>query len=167
MRWPEDIHSSHPPPCATFYTDQSATLADLAALFSAHATPSPLPSPAGGTRLSFQLVFPDIRSPQLNRYMTKDLGSVVIGELGPGDAADDHALAKLRNEVERDSRKTLAQAKFVVGDSISCAVVPPSEDGTVALHVPERGIGLLASMAISFVLYLITRSAGCFVLVKN
>lgn len=75
---------------------------------------------------------------QQRRYLTKDLGSVVIGDLGPGDAPDEQALEKLREEVERDGRKTLGQAKFVVGDSVSCAILPPLEDGSVALGVPAR-----------------------------
>ncbi|PKS10167.1 hypothetical protein jhhlp_001917 [Lomentospora prolificans] len=135
---PEDIHSRYPPPYVSIYADQDSTLSDLAALLSANASPSPLPSPAGGTRLSFQLVFPDIRNAQQHRYMTKDLGSVVVGDFGPGDAPDDQALAKLRNDADRDGRKTLGQARFVVGDCVSCAILPPLEDGSVAPGVPTR-----------------------------
>ncbi len=95
--------------------------------------PSAIPTPAAGTRLAFQAVFPDLRNVGIGntagpRFAVKDLGSVVIGlgsphvELTEGDEA----------VARRDGAKSLGEAKFVVGDYISCAVLPPLDDGSVA-----------------------------------
>ncbi len=109
--------------------------------------PSALPSPAVGTRLSFRLIYPDTAStsrlpPDQSpppRYLAKDLGSLVIGEGGPGiDAGGpgDDAVAADAPEASA-AGKTLADAKFVVGDYLSVAVLPP--DGSTGAVVPAAG----------------------------
>ncbi|SPO04513.1 uncharacterized protein DNG_07198 [Cephalotrichum gorgonifer] len=127
-RRPEDFTSRNPPPHVAIYTHQTCTLSDLAAHLTALSPPSLLPSPPIGTRLAFQLAYPDLRNPAAHqrRYLVKDLGSLVIGgALRPDDQLEED------DEVS-DEGKTLADAKFVVGDYVSCVVLPPLEDGSVA-----------------------------------
>ena len=108
------------------YTNKACTLTELAAHLTALSPSSLLPSPPIGTRLIFQLVYADIRSLHLHqrRYLVKDLGSVVIGGIpdpegpGVGDA--------------NNNETTLEDAKFVVGDYVSCVVLPPLADGSIA-----------------------------------
>lgn len=134
-RRPNDFASQTPPPHFSVYTWPDCTLNELALEFAA-ANPSALPSPAIGTRLAFQLVFPDLRNAStINngppRYAVKDLGSVVVGEGGPGaETGDDDTAEQGRLKSEKD--KTLSEARFVVGDYVSCAVLPPLPDGSVA-----------------------------------
>ncbi|EFX04146.1 sin3-associated polypeptide [Grosmannia clavigera kw1407] len=97
-----------------------------------------LPAPAVGTRIAFRLVYVDTRGaaesgtegggpgglrPGPIRFAVRDLGSVVIG--GEGYVA-------LASPNSDDGRKTLADARFVVGDYISCAILPPLPDGSAA-----------------------------------
>lgn len=122
------------PPFVSIYTWPTCTLHDLA-LELADAKPSALPTPSVGTRLVFQLVCPDLRETSSSansgpRFMVKDLGSMVIGEGGPGiDSDDDTGTSKL--DIANGSR-TLLDAHFVVGDFINCAILPPLSDGSVA-----------------------------------
>jgi len=58
--------------------------------------------------------------------MTKDLGSIVIGQGGPG--VED----VLEGPLEGDSEKTLQDARFVIGDFVCCAILPPLDGGGVA-----------------------------------
>ncbi|KAK8111520.1 uncharacterized protein PG998_007977 [Apiospora kogelbergensis] len=101
-----------------------------------------LPEPAIGTRLVFRLIFADTRSanPSVHhfsswdgggKFMVKELGSLVIGDGGPGLDPEDPELAK-QIDPDTDANKTLADARFVVGDYISVAILPSLEDGTVA-----------------------------------
>lgn len=125
------------PPHISVYTWPSCTLNELA-LELAAAKPSALPYPAIGTRLSFQLVCPDLRGiGSVNnahpRYAVKDLGSIVIGQNTPGTT--DPELAEVGGGASRGASnpdKTLGEARFVVGDYISCAILPPLDDGSVA-----------------------------------
>lgn len=66
------------------------------------------------------------------RYAVKDLGSVVIGQnsSGASDPAASEVPASSRAASSAD--KTLRDARFVVGDYISCAILPPLDDGSVA-----------------------------------
>lgn len=97
--------------------------------------PSAFPSPSAGCRLVFQLVFPDLRNTATvanspPRFGVKDLGSVVIG----GDSGED-ALGDKSTDATKgtdDKHKTLSSARFVVGDYITCAILPPLPDGSVA-----------------------------------
>lgn len=72
----------------------------------------------------------------------KDLGSVVIGDGGPGistdadDVGGETEEGRLRMGATvgsaAESAKSLADARFVVGDYLSCAILPPSPaDGSV------------------------------------
>ncbi|KAI0023138.1 hypothetical protein F4780DRAFT_776928 [Xylariomycetidae sp. FL0641] len=116
---------------------------------SSSASSSLLPSPAVGTRLAFRLIFADTRTPAAAaahgtnphhyhhpnaaaagpRYMTKDLGSVVIGEGGDSMQLDHNGDEGSQNKA---GQKTLADARFVVGDYLSVAILPPLADGSVA-----------------------------------
>lgn len=160
---PDEFTSSHNlPPYATIYTWPTATLTELTHLLAA-ASPSALPTPAIGTRVAYRLLYHDTRgNPSAPRLATQDLGSVVIGDGGPGILGDDDVdvvaapadvdyavvpvsddgrwkegaastasrSAMVGSEVEAD--KTLAAARFVVGDFLSVAVLPPSTlDGSV------------------------------------
>ncbi|KAB5558016.1 Sin3 associated polypeptide p18 [Coniochaeta sp. 2T2.1] len=149
------------PPHLNLHIYPTTTLLELSHLL-ASALPSTVPSPAIGTRLSFRLIYPDASyvsrpPPPLQttssdyaappqRFLAKDLGSLVLGEGGPGvgidlggDGLEDGALTEGRSKEEMSSAagKTLAEAKFVVGDYLSVAVLPPDE-GTGAV-VPAVG----------------------------
>lgn len=98
-----------------------------------------LPRPLAGTRIGFRLIFPDTRSinhsDSRGRWLSKPVGSVVIGSEpsgGDGTQAD--------VKMEGDAMKTLADARFVIGDYVSVAIIPPMDDGSVAPMPPaERG----------------------------
>ncbi|KAM6484174.1 Sin3 associated polypeptide p18-domain-containing protein [Trichoderma sp. SZMC 28011] len=132
---PEEFASASLPPHVSIYTWSTCTLYELALELTA-AKPSALPSPAIGTRLSFQLVCPDLRgNSTINagqpKFAVKELGSIVIGEGYPGaENPDDADPDVMKDDSEKD--KTLADWRFVVGDYISCAILPPLSDGSVA-----------------------------------
>lgn len=154
---PNAIRAPSPPPAATplpahleIYTWQSCTLRELSQLLTS-ALPSLLPDPPLGTRLCFRLIYPDARGAAImgpnarGRYMSRDLGSVVVS---PSDSpyrgdedADDRAEARPRAGPPRftgsDAEKALQDARFIIGDYIECAIIPPLEDGSVA--PPLRG----------------------------
>jgi histone deacetylase complex subunit SAP18 len=94
------------------------------------ASPPILPDPAIGTRLAFRLIYADTRATtRLDlppRFVTKDLGSIVLGEGGPG-ADEGAAAAASGDDSSSDGAKTLADARFMTGDYISCAILPPNE----------------------------------------
>ncbi|KAK3065469.1 hypothetical protein LTS18_006180 [Coniosporium uncinatum] len=158
--------SSHPPPPhLQIYTWPTCTLRELTALLHT-ALPHLLPSPAVGTRVAYRLVFPDTRGAATaaapmrggaggggggvdapGRYLSKELGSVVIGAGGPGINGDDDDVdvdggvgdtVKLGTgggplaHLEGDADKTLQDARFVIGDFVDCAVIPPLANGEVA-----------------------------------
>ena len=131
----------------SFHTWPSATLAELSHQLAA-AAPHLLPSPAIGTRLAFRLLYYDTRAAGDQdqgpaRCVVKDLGSVVIGDGGPGistdgddDAGGETQDGRLRLGAtagsDAESATSLADARFVVGDYLSCAILPPSSaDGSV------------------------------------
>ncbi|KKP03043.1 hypothetical protein THAR02_04869 [Trichoderma harzianum] len=133
---PEEFASPSLPPHVSIYTWSTCTLYELA-LELAAAKPSALPSPAIGTRLSFQLVCPDLRGTgTINtgqpKFAVKELGSIVIGEGYPGAENPDEADPDVTMRDDNGKDKTLADWRFVVGDYISCAVLPPLSDGSVA-----------------------------------
>lgn len=139
------------PPHVQIYTWQTCTLRELSHLLTT-ALPSLLPDPAIGTRLSFRLIFPDTRSAASGsgpgRYMMKELGSVIIGGNGPGvlpdrDEAAIVAGGPMAGELGGEPEKTLQDARFVIGDYVSCAVLPPMANGSVAppLGGPGRAGG--------------------------
>lgn len=118
------------PSSINVYTWGSCTIDELA-LEVADASSSMLPHPAIGTRLVFQHISindtTDVnRAPHLS---PKDLGSVVIGRGGPGTDVDSDPTMERRN---RTLPQTLAEARFLEGDYISCAIMAPMPDGSVA-----------------------------------
>ncbi|KAF8864199.1 hypothetical protein BDZ45DRAFT_57257 [Acephala macrosclerotiorum] len=139
------------PPHLQIYTWPSCTLRELSHLLTS-ALPSLLPDPAIGTRLSFRLIFPDTRSagpgngPGPGRYIMKDLGSVVIGDGGPGILPDEEEAAIVRGgqmegPLGGDPEKTLQDARFVIGDYVSVTISPAMPNGGVAPPPsgPSRG----------------------------
>ncbi|KAG0647030.1 Sin3-associated polypeptide p18 [Hyphodiscus hymeniophilus] len=133
------------PPHLQIYTWQSCTLRELAHLLTS-ALPSLLPDPAIGTRLAFKLIFPDTRREAASgpgRFITKELGSVVIGDDGPGILPDEEEAAivaggQVAGSLGGEPDKTLQDAKFVIGDYIACAILPALANGAVA-PPPARG----------------------------
>lgn len=132
---PEEFASLPLPPHISVYTWPHCTLSELA-LELAAARPSALPYPAVGTRLVFQLVYPDLRgggagSDAVPRFAVKDLGSIVLGRGLPGAETSEpgHGGAV---RPDQEVGRTLSDARFVVGDYLSCAVLPPLSDGSVA-----------------------------------
>lgn len=133
------------------YTWPTCTLSELTSLFST-ALPHLIPTPSVGTRIGYRLLFPDTRSVSASggegpgKWLSKELGSVIIGAgedyedaQGNGDAPD--ALPGV-GKLSGDANKTLADARFVIGDYISCAIFPPLPDGSVAPLPPsDRGFG--------------------------
>jgi histone deacetylase complex subunit SAP18 len=77
------------------------------------------------------------------RWTTKEMGSVVIAADTTGDAEEQDAAngdsggagIKFRNTEEAE--RTLADAKFVIGDFVDCAVFPPLADGSIAPGGPR------------------------------
>ncbi|KAL4745396.1 hypothetical protein BDW72DRAFT_211468 [Aspergillus terricola var. indicus] len=151
------IRTRSPPPPPNLpahlqiYTWQSCTLRELAQLLTS-ALPKMLPDPPIGTRLCFRLIYPDTKGAAMmgpdarGRYLSKDLGSVIVG---PRESSDEEAEKngasgsgprgpfRLQGY---DAEKTLQEARFVIGDYIDCAILPPLEDGSVAPAIRgERG----------------------------
>lgn len=147
---PDEFSAPDHLPHVYFHTWPSATLAELSHQLAATA-PHLLPSPAIGTRLAFRLLYYDTRAAGDQdqgpaRCVVKDLGSVVIGDGGPGiSTGGDEDGDNVGGEPDdgrlrmgatagsaAESAKSLADARFVVGDYISCAILPPSSaDGSV------------------------------------
>jgi histone deacetylase complex subunit SAP18 len=110
-----------------------------------------------GTRLDFELVYPDLRAPPRSdgsgRYQRKPFGSIVLGAGGSSingvkDDDDPAATAEERRRnnalASGDEDKSLADAKFVIGDYISCAIFPPLANGDVA-PAPRATAGILGA----------------------
>ncbi|KAI0455208.1 hypothetical protein F5B21DRAFT_472355 [Xylaria acuta] len=118
------------PPYLTLHTWPDCTLDELAQHIAA-ADGHLLPDPAIGTRLAFRLLFQDTRGPaSAGKYTVKELGSVVIGDGGRGLDPEDVDAERTLDDTDPD--KTLGDARFVVGDYVSCAILPPLPDGSVA-----------------------------------
>lgn len=118
------------------YTWPNCTLAELTTLTTSVLPANVISSPATGTRLVFKLIFPDTRATVSDggrgKWIDKPLGSVVIGGNGAeleGEAAEN---------LEGDAKKTLSDARFVIGDYVACSIYPPNADGSVAA-LPSRG----------------------------
>jgi len=80
--------------------------------------------------------------------MSKELGSVVIGDGGPGILPDEEEAAivaggQVAGPLGGDPEKTLQDARFVIGDYVSCAILPALANGGVAPPPigPARGGG--------------------------
>jgi histone deacetylase complex subunit SAP18 len=65
----------------------------------------------------------------LGRRLSKELGSVILGQ---GDDYDQESDPAALGRMHGDAQKTLADALFVIVDYNSCAVCPPLPDGSVA-----------------------------------
>lgn len=115
------IHNPSPPQHVQIYTWPNATLSELSHLLTS-ALPNLLPSPSVGTRLVFRLIYPDARDVprpgQAGRWVIKEAGSVVIGETSNG-----------MEGVDVD--KTLADARFVIGDCVAVSIFPPNSNGEI------------------------------------
>lgn len=113
------------------------------------ACPNALPDPAVGTRIAFRLVFADARSATRpdapGRFTSKELGSFVIGAPKQGEGelvgqeeggkAKDSLIALLK-DADGEPDKTLANGRFVIGDYVDCAILPPLSDGSIATVPP-------------------------------
>jgi histone deacetylase complex subunit SAP18 len=105
------------------------------------AIPDLLPEPAIGTRLIFRLVYPDTRSASANvnapgRFLSRELGSVVIGDgegVLPLDDEEQSIVADgpMAARLGGDPEVMLRDVKFVIGDHIAVAILPPLADGSV------------------------------------
>ncbi|KAK4163451.1 Sin3 associated polypeptide p18, partial [Cladorrhinum sp. PSN259] len=104
------------PPCLDIHTWRDCTLKELTELI-ADSTPKVLPEPPIGTRLAFRLIYRESHGQQ--KFATKDIGTLVIGEGRPG--------ANPGAPPNSDRLKTLAEVRFITGDYISCAILPPNE----------------------------------------
>ncbi|KAI9810105.1 MAG: hypothetical protein M1827_006716 [Pycnora praestabilis] len=141
------------PPHLQIYTWPSCTLRELSHLLTS-ALPTLIPDPVIGTRLSYRLIFPDTRDsgrPGPGRYLNKELGSVVVGAEGPGILPTEEESAIVRGgpmagELSGEPDKTLQDARFVIGDYISCAIIPPLADGAVAPTPAALGTGSRAGV---------------------
>jgi histone deacetylase complex subunit SAP18 len=73
--------------------------------------------------------------------MLKELGTVVIGADPKSEEADDSLDVKNIVELlEGDADKMLQDVRFVIGDYVSCAILPPLPNGEVA-PPPARASG--------------------------
>ncbi|OAX85544.1 hypothetical protein ACJ72_00082 [Emergomyces africanus] len=132
------------PPHLQIYTWPSCSLRELAHLLTS-CLPSILPDPAIGTRLSFRLVYPDTRSQGIvgdgrGRYLSRDMGSVIVGpsdDTGKGEK-DRPANGALKLQGD-EADKCLQDFRFVIGDYVDCAVLPPLADGSIAPALINRG----------------------------
>lgn len=134
---PDEFSHHTLPPHIDIHTWPTATLAELSYHIANHSRqkPSLLPEPAVGTRIAFRLVYRDPNSRALHQFVVKDLGSLVLGGEDVADLNDVDNVNiddDLRLPESPDAHKTLSDAKFIVGDYLSCAILPPLEDGSVA-----------------------------------
>lgn len=71
------------------------------------------------------------------------MGSVILGASDRkeenNDSRENGGAPGRRRFQEDDADKTLADARFVIGDYIDCAILPPLEDGSVAPPISGRG----------------------------
>ncbi|KAK2750058.1 hypothetical protein FQN55_002776 [Onygenales sp. PD_40] len=133
------------PPHLQIYTWQSCSLRELAHLLTSCLS-SILPDPAVGTRLSFRLIYPDTRSQAISpdgrgRYLSRDMGSVIIGPRDDGDRRDGDRPANAPQKFQgEEADKCLQDFRFVIGDYVDCAVLPPLADGSIAPAIINRGV---------------------------
>ncbi|KAF2827841.1 hypothetical protein CC86DRAFT_200880 [Ophiobolus disseminans] len=142
----DEFDSSLPrlPSHLQIYTWQSCTLRELCQLLLS-AVPTQLPQPYAGARIAFRLVYPDIQGSNRpgapGRFISRDVGSVIVGartknedvDMGDGDSV---TLADALRQLDGDPDRTLADAKFVIGDYVACAILPPLPDGGVPAAPP-------------------------------
>ncbi|KAH5127177.1 hypothetical protein HBH70_234760 [Parastagonospora nodorum] len=126
------------------YTWQSCSLRELCQLLLS-AIPSQLPQPYTGSRIAFRLVYPDIQGSNRpgapGRFISRDIGSVIIGARTRNDDADMEAddsatVAEALKQLDGDPDRTLGDVKFLIGDYVACAILPPLPDGGVPAAPP-------------------------------
>lgn len=126
------------------YTWQSCTLRELCQLLLS-AVPSMLPQPYAGARIAFRLVYPDIQGSNRpgapGRYISRDIGSVIVGAPSRHDdvdmeGSDGGSVAEALRQLDGDPDRSLADVKFLIGDYIACAILPPLPDGGVPAAPP-------------------------------
>ncbi|CAK7206418.1 hypothetical protein SEUCBS139899_009210 [Sporothrix eucalyptigena] len=145
------------------YALPSYSLTELTHHLAAAQKPSVLPNPCIGTRIVFRHVHANSRYGSDSngngvdrlssepRFIVKDLGSVVLGGGSPAapltslDEVDDYVIPdELVDEAKHgirnndDGNKTLADVRYVTGDFISCAILPPLANGCVAPESSAR-----------------------------
>jgi histone deacetylase complex subunit SAP18 len=83
------------------------------------------------------------------RFISRELGSVIVGAAtekngdvdvnmdmdGDGPSTAVHIREALK-QLDGEPFKSLGDVKFVIGDYISCAILPPGADGSVAAAPP-------------------------------
>ncbi|CAN9097216.1 unnamed protein product [Alternaria alternata] len=126
------------------YTWQSCSLRELCTLLLS-AVPTLLPQPYTGSRIAFRLVYPDIqgsnRPDAPGRFISRDIGSVIVGapsrnEDTDMEGADGESAAEALKQLDGDPDKTLADVRFMIGDYVACAILPPLPDGSVPAAPP-------------------------------
>ncbi|KAH7109856.1 Sin3 associated polypeptide p18-domain-containing protein [Dendryphion nanum] len=146
----DDFTSPRLPPHLQIYTWETCTLSELTQLFLT-ALPSLLPTPFTGSRIVFQLVFPDLKASS-PRYISRELGNIIVGAVGYNAEDKDVEMQEDEDEVtnvklalkqlDGELNKALRDAKFVTGDYVTAAVFPPHSDGTVPdAPPPPRPMG--------------------------
>lgn len=133
------------PPHLEIYTWQSCTLLELSQLLTS-TLPSLLPDPPVGTRLCYRLIYPDAKGAAMmgpdarGRYVSRDLGSVIVAPRDSPYRKEEEADAVTEPRSRpgplrfqgSDADKALQDARFIIGDYVECAILPPLEDGSVA-----------------------------------
>ncbi len=135
------------PPHVQIYTWPTCTIRELSHLL-VTALPKLLPEPAVGTRLAYRLIFADTRDAGRpggpGAFVSKELGSIVLGVDGQGvlpsgnsngsgdESANIVTGGPLAGDLGGEPEKTLQDARFVIGDYVSCAIYPPLPNGAVA-----------------------------------
>lgn len=133
------------------YTWPTCTLSELTGLLTSVLPDGVLPQPSAGTRLVYKLIFPDTRGAVgedgRGKWTDRPLGNVVIGTGGSSrrrdeyDEDEDAPMANgadsSRDDLTGDADKTLADARFVIGDYVACTIYPPTSDGRIAPLPPQ------------------------------
>lgn len=127
------------------YTWPTCTLSELTGLLTSVLPEAAMPEPSVGTRLVYKLIFPDTRGAVgeggRGRWVDRPLGSVVVGEGRDGDgdeSMDGPANGAGQKALTGDADKTLADARFVIGDYVACTIYAPLADGRPA-PLPAMG----------------------------
>ncbi|KAF2124766.1 hypothetical protein P153DRAFT_326177 [Dothidotthia symphoricarpi CBS 119687] len=126
------------------YTWPNCNLRELCKLLLA-TYPKLLSHPYAGARIAFRLVYPDIQGSNRpgapGRFISRDIGSVIVGAAHPEDEDTEMAeggtmVEEALKQLDGDPEKTLGDVKFLIGDFVSCAILPPLPDGGVPAAPP-------------------------------
>ncbi|KAM7207337.1 Sin3 associated polypeptide p18 (SAP18) domain containing protein [Naviculisporaceae sp. PSN 640] len=137
----EELLGDPHPPHKSIYAWKDSTLKELSEALSVD-EPAILPRPFIGTRLEFRHIF---RAPVITnsrsthveplRFLHKDIGSVVFGAGRPGASEDEEW-----DGISNDTR-TLEDIRFVQGDHLICAIMPPDESTGAVVPANSARIG--------------------------